>query len=57
MPQVPAESENKFLGYEWSSAKGREGIKYQGGETVNDIITALFDPQDLGQWRKNKHRN
>ena len=37
----------QFLGYEWSSAKGREGIKYQGGETVNDIITPLFDPQDL----------
>ena len=37
----------QFLGYEWSSAKGREGIKYDGGETVNDISTPLFDPQDL----------
>ncbi len=37
----------QFLGYEWSSAKGREGIKYDGGDTVNDIITPLFDPQDL----------
>ena len=37
----------QFLGYEWSSAKGREGIKYQGSETVNNIITPLFDPQDL----------
>ena len=37
----------QFLGYEWSSAKGREGIKYEGGETVNDIITPLFDPQHL----------
>ncbi len=36
----------RFLGYEWSSAKGREGIKYEGGETVNDIITPLFDPKD-----------
>ena len=36
----------QFLGYEWSSAKGREGIKYNGGETVNDIITPLFDPKD-----------
>ncbi len=36
----------QFLGYEWSSAKGREGIKYKGGETVNDIITPLFDPKD-----------
>ncbi|MBA2881796.1 type I restriction-modification system DNA methylase subunit [Desulfosalsimonas propionicica] len=24
----------KFLGYEWSSAKGNEGIKYLGGQTV-----------------------
>ena len=37
----------RFLGYEWSSAKGREGIKYVGGKTVNDIITPLFDPRDL----------
>ena len=36
----------QFLGYEWSSAKGREGIKYEGGETVNDIITPLFDTND-----------
>ena len=42
----------QFLGYEWSSAKGREGIKYEGGETVNDIITPLFDPQDLDNGTK-----
>ena len=36
-----------FLGYEWSKAKGREGIKYIGGDTVNDIITPLFDPKNL----------
>ena len=42
----------KFLGYEWSSAKGREGIKYEGGETVNDIATPLFDPSDLDNDRK-----
>ena len=42
----------RFLGYEWSSAKGREGIKYEGGKTVNDIITPLFDPQDLDNDRK-----
>ena len=42
----------QFLGYEWSSAKGREGIKYEGGETVNDIITPLFDPQNLDNDRK-----
>ena len=38
---------NQFLGYKWSGAKGHEGIKYNGGETVNDIITPLFDPKDL----------
>ena len=42
----------QFLGYEWSSAKGREGIKYNGGETVNDIITPLFDPQNLDNNQK-----
>ena len=39
--------QKQFLGYEWSEAKGREGIQYEGGETVNDIITLLFDPKDL----------
>ena len=42
----------QFLGYEWSSAKGREGIKYEGGETVNDITTPLLDPSDLDNDRK-----
>ena len=37
----------QFLGYEWSNRKGREGIQYNGGNTVNDIITPLFDPKDL----------
>ena len=35
-----------FLGYEWSGAKGNEGIKYNGGETVYDINTLLFDPNN-----------
>ena len=39
--------QDQFLGYKWSEAKGREGIKYEGGTTVNDIITPLFDPKDL----------
>ena len=39
--------QKQFLGYEWSKAKGREGIKYNGGDTVNDIITPLFDPKNL----------
>ena len=39
--------QDQFLGYKWSGAKGHEGIQYEGGETVNDIITPLFDPNDL----------
>ena len=39
--------QDQFLGYKWSGAKGHEGIKYEGGETVNDIITPLFDPKNL----------
>lgn len=50
----------RFLGYEWSSAKGSEGIKYLGVATVdengepiignkgiNGINTPLFNPSDL----------
>ncbi|MDR2941819.1 MAG: N-6 DNA methylase [Treponema sp.] len=47
-----------FLGYEWSSAKGNEGIKYIGANVIDDedaishnkginqIITPLFNPKD-----------
>lgn len=35
----------KFLGYEWSAAKGQEGIKYLRG-SIDRIETPLFDPQD-----------
>ena len=53
---INAPSTNKerkqFLGYEWSGAKGSEGIQYKGGETVNDIITPLFDPKDLDNSEK-----
>ncbi|MCH9758873.1 MAG: restriction endonuclease subunit S [Proteobacteria bacterium] len=42
-----SELQKKFLGYEWSNAKGSEGIKYNGGSTVNDIITPLFNPENL----------
>ena len=38
--------QKQFLGYEWSTRKGNEGIQYNGGETVNDIVTPLFDPKD-----------
>lgn len=36
--------QKEFLGYEWSSAKGSEGIRYNGGSSINDIITPLFNP-------------
>ncbi|MDE0553589.1 MAG: N-6 DNA methylase [Candidatus Poribacteria bacterium] len=42
-----SKARKQFLGYEWSTRKGNEGIQYEGGETVNNIITPLFDPQDL----------
>lgn len=45
-------TQKRFLGYEWSGAKGQEGIKYNGGTTVNDIITPLFNPNDLSDSRK-----
>jgi type I restriction enzyme M protein len=38
--------QKKFLGYEWSNAGGREGIKYYGGNTVHDIVTPMFDPKN-----------
>lgn len=44
--------QDQFLGYKWSEAKGREGIKYNDGETVNDIITPLFDPNNLDNSQK-----
>ena len=42
----------KFLGYEWSSAKGNEGIKYLNGvknsenTTINNIKTPLYNPKN-----------
>jgi len=39
------EEMKKFLGYEWSAAKGQEGIKYLHG-SIERIQTPLFDPQD-----------
>jgi len=41
-----SKEEKQFLGYDWSGAKGSEGIKYIGGTTVNDIVTPLFDPKN-----------
>ena len=42
----------QFLGYEWSGSKGKEGIKYYGGNTVNDISTPLFNPKNLNDKTK-----
>jgi len=39
-------SQKNFLGYEWSGGRGSEGIKYFGGEHINDIQTPLFDPNN-----------
>ena len=39
-------AQKQFLGYEWSDAKGSEGIIYTGGDTVYDIKTPLFDPNN-----------
>jgi type I restriction-modification system DNA methylase subunit/restriction endonuclease S subunit len=56
---VKGPSDNKaqqqFLGYEWSGAKGQEGIRYIGGESVRDIATPLFDPTDRSNASKISH--
>ena len=44
--------QKKFLGYEWSGAKGNEGIKYTDGNSLNDIITPLFNPLDINDKSK-----
>ncbi len=38
--------QKQFLGYEWSASKGNEGIQYNGGDTVYDIQTPLFNPNN-----------
>jgi type I restriction-modification system DNA methylase subunit len=47
--------QKKFLGYEWSGAKGSEGIRYTGGNTLNDIKTPLFNPLNLNDETKINH--
>lgn len=71
--KMPSETKEKkaFLGYEWSTAKGNEGIKYlttQSGENtdsedevlqhlqgINKIKTPLFNPQNLFDENKLNH--
>jgi len=43
-PQDGAE-QKKFLDYEWSAAKGQEGIKYLHG-SIDHLQSPLFDPVD-----------
>lgn len=42
----------EFLGYEWSGAKGSEGIRYAHGDTVYDIQTPLYNPNDANDANK-----
>ena len=55
-----SKANKQFLGYEWSGAKGNEGIKYLGSNIsddeeneiarnkgINSIQTPLFNPHDL----------
>ncbi|WP_101102129.1 restriction endonuclease subunit S [Macromonas bipunctata] len=53
---IKGPSDNKeqqqFLGYEWSGAKGQEGIRYAGGDSVHNIVTPLFDPQSRDNTEK-----
>ncbi|MDQ9093682.1 hypothetical protein RC083_19100 [Pseudoalteromonas haloplanktis] len=38
----------KFLGYDWSSAKGNEGIKYLGEVDIEDFINSADEDADEG---------
>ncbi len=52
----------KYLGYEWSDAKGNEGIKYLGiqsnaddvskNRAIDTIVTPLFDPANINNDEK-----
>lgn len=55
--KTPADNkaQQQFLGYEWSGAKGQEGIRYFGGESVKNIITPLFDPNNRSNPAKLSH--
>ena len=47
---IKSPSENKeqkkFLGYEWSSIKGQEGIQYINSTSITDIQTTLYNPKN-----------
>lgn len=48
-------AQQQFLGYDWSGAKGQEGIRYAGGDSVRDIETPLFDPKNRDNEQKLSH--
>ena len=48
-------AQQQFLGYEWSGARGQEGIRYAGGDSVRDIETPLFDPKNRDNEQKLSH--
>ncbi|BCX78605.1 restriction endonuclease [Campylobacter sp. 19-13652] len=65
MPSGKTE-EKAFLGYEWSDAKGNEGIKYLNTQSnddselknlqgINQIQTPLFNPRNLNDENKLNH--
>jgi type I restriction enzyme M protein len=54
-PPADNKLQKQFLGYEWSGAKGSEGIQYSHGDTVQDIRTPLFDPLDRDNAEKISH--
>jgi type I restriction enzyme M protein len=45
----------EFLGYEWSSAKGNEGIKYLGGVAIDEVVgTANEEEGDVALEEEDK---
>ena len=48
MVRSPSKSSEikSFLGYEWSSAKGKEGIKYIGGVSIDEVISEIDEDEE-----------
>lgn len=38
--------QKKFLGYEWSNSKGKQGIDYLNTNSISNIQTSLYNPKD-----------
>lgn len=54
-PPADNKLQKQFLGYEWSGAKGSEGIQYSHGDSVQAIQTPLFDPNQRDNPDKISH--